>query len=411
MKTQKNEFLKNYQKVKSGKKNLSDTNFKKFKSTKSDNLNSLGKFFADKKLSLQELDKIAREYDSKEYIFNKYICVVIPKGVDGYRPILVPHPRDRILFSFILELIKPVFLQEINKYMVFGSGKRTDFPNVKRIIEEIQKESKKHKYILKLDICKFFPSINKDILFEKMKGGIKDDYIFDLIKKSFNNDIEIKYTKNFSKEKKEEIKKVVRDGIPQGCAYSPLLANFYALEMDEYAKEAKLPSFRYLDDMIVFLESREQANKVFSDLKSIGERLNLKIHEISEKSKNKTYVQQSNQTFEYLGIEIKSDGTFKIPLNKIKSEIYLIKNGIFNKVTIKRFGSEKTVEVLLSQLSGWKRYYEKNFPSAYSSMMNRDIYNKDLKKYYGAIIYNKGDSLEAELSLCGFNINDPKFYL
>ena len=411
MKTQSTEFLKAHKKVRSGKKKLSDRDFIKYKSAKADNLNSLGRFFADKKVSLQELDNIANEYNAQTYKFNKYICVVLPKGTDSYRPILVPHPRDRILFLYILETVKPSFLNEINKHKVFGSGKRTDLPNIKKIIEEIQKESKKHKYILKLDICKFFPSIDQTILFEQMKGYIDNQYVFELIKKSFNNDIEIKYTKNFSKEKKQEIEISVKKGIPQGCAYSPLLANFYALELDLYAQENKLSSFRYLDDMLIFLESQEEATKVFTDLKVIAQKLNLQIHDISEKSKNKTYVQPASHTFEYLGLEIKSDGTFKIPLNKIKKEITLIKTGIFNKITIKRFGSQKAVEVLASQISGWRRYYQKNFPSAYTSIEHKEKYNKDLKRYYGEVIYNRGDSIEAELSLAGFDLEDSKFYL
>jgi hypothetical protein len=69
------------------------------------------------------------------------------------------------------------------------------------------------------------------------------------------------------------------------------------------------------------------------------------------------------------------------------------------------------VNVLLLQLNGWRRYYEKNFPTAYNSMENKEIYNKQLKVYYSAIIYNKGVSLEKELEEAGFNIKNPKFYL
>lgn len=411
MKTQLSEFLKAHKKVRSGKKKLSDKDFIKYKSTKTDNLNSLGRFFADKRVSLEELNKIASEYNQQKYKLNKYICVVLPKGNDSYRPILVPHPRDRILFSYILESIKNPFLEEINKYKIFGSGKRLDLPNIKKIIEEIQRESKKHKFILKLDICKFFPSIDQDILFKKMNGYIDNPYIFKLIKASFNNDIEVKYTKNFSQEKRVEIEKSIKKGIPQGCAYSPLIANFYAIELDLYTKENDLSSFRYLDDMIIFVASKEEAQRVFTDLKSIAEKLKLQIHEINEKSKNKTYIQPANHTFEYLGLEIKSDGTFQIPLNKVKKEIALIKGGIFNKITIKRFGPKKAVEVLKLQLSGWKRYYQKNFPSSYDLMQNKEAYNKELKRYYGTIVYNNGTSIETELASAGFSINDSKFYL
>jgi len=411
MKTQSSEFLKAHKKVKSGKKKLSDKDFIKYKSTKSDNLNSLGKFFVDEKLSLKELEKIAEEYNSETYKLTKYTCVVLPKGVDSYRPILVPHPRDRILFSYILEAIKVPFLNEINKYKVFGSGKRTDLPNIKKIIEEIQKESKKHKFILKLDIRKFFPSIDQKTLFKKMNGYINTPYILKLIKKSFNNEINVRYTKEFTEEKKKEIEASIKKGIPQGTAYSPLLANFYALELDSYTRTKNLTSFRYLDDMIIFIESREQAITVFADLKAIAEKLKMQIHEISEKSKNKTYIQQSNHTFEYLGIEVRSDGTYQIPLVKIKKEVSLIKNGIFSKITIRKFGADNVIKVLESQLNGWRLYYKKNFPSAYESMQNREAYNKDLKDYYLMVFNFSKKNIKGQLVANGFDISDSKFYL
>lgn len=411
MKTQKSEFLKAHKKVRSGKRKLSDKDFIKFKSRKSDNLNSLGKFFVDEKISLQKLDKIAEEYNNKTYQLTKYTCVVLAKGTNSYRPILVPHPKDRILFSYILEEIKNPFLNEINKYKVFGSGKRKDLSNIKKIIEEIQRESKKYKFILKLDICKFFPSIDQKILFEKMDGYIHSPYILKLIIDSFNNQINLKYTKEFSDEEKNEIKNSIKKGIPQGTAYSPLLANFYALDLDIYTKSKNLSSFRYLDDMIIFTNSKEEAENVFIELEKIARNLKLEIHAIDKKIKNKTYIQPSNHTFEYLGIEIKSDGTFQIPLTKIQKEITLIKKSIFNKVTIKRFGYKNVIKVLIDQISGWRRYYQKNFPTSYTYMQNRDIYNKELKRYYGTVIYNKGNSIKGELLLNGFNIDDSKFYL
>jgi len=411
MKTQSSEFLKAHKKVKSGKKKLSDKDFIKYKSTKADNLNSLGKFFVDEKISLQELNKIAEEYNNETYKLHKYTCVVLPKGIDSYRPILVPHPRDRILFSYILETIKEPFLDEINKYKVFGSGKRTDFPNIKKIIEEIQKESKKHKFILKLDICKFFPSIDQKTLFKKMNGCINTPYISKLIKDSFNNEISIRYTKEFTEEKKKEIEASIKKGIPQGTAYSPLLANFYTLEFDSYTRSKNLVSFRYLDDMIIFTNSKEEAENVFNEIKKIADNLKLQIHDIDKKIKNKTYIQQSNHTFEYLGIEVKSDGTFQIPLVKIKKEIFLIKNGIFSKLSIRKFGVDNVMRVFRLQLNGWRSYYKRNFPSAYESMQNRETYNKDLKDYYTKVFNYSKKNIKDQLILNGFDINDINFYL
>lgn len=404
------DFIKAHKKVKLGKKKLSDREFLKFRSQKNDNLNSLGKFFYDKQVSLSELGIMAEEFNRKNYKLTKYICVVLPKGPDDYRPILVPAPRDRILFSFILDNIENNFLKEIGKFRVFGSGKREDYPNIKRILSEVYKESKKHNFILKIDISKFFPSIDQGILFKKMEGHITDPYILKIIKDSFNNEIEIKFTKQFSADKKLEIQELIKKGIPQGCAYSPLLANFYGLDLDTFAKNEGKISFRYLDDMIIFVESETEANKIFKKLKTIANGLNLRVHDIDNKNKNKTYIQKANHTFEYLGMEIKSDGTYEIPLSKIRKQISLIKTGIFNKRTIKKFNAEKVLEVLTLQLKGWRTFYKGNFPSAYESLKAKTSYNSKLEKYYKTILYSSR-VIKKDLKNAGFDIKDPRFYL
>ena len=410
MKTHESEFLKAHKKVRKGKKKLSDKEFIKFRKKKPNDLNSLGKFFYEKENSLAELKKISEDYSAQTYVLDKYICVILPKGSDSYRPILVPSPRDRILFSFILEKIKDPILTEINKFNIFGSGKRADFPNIKKILSSVYLESQKHKFILKIDISKFFSSIKKEDLLKTLENYIVDKYLISLIEKSFNNEFDIKYTKNFSIEKKTEIEDALKKGVPQGCAYSPLLANFYGLPLDKFVSEQGYKSFRYLDDMIIFTESKESAEKIFQGLKEVGEKLNLKIHNIDSKKKNKSYIQPANHTFEYLGMEIKSDGTYEIPVYKIKKEIDLIKNGIFNKKTINRFSAEKVIEVLTLQLNGWRSFYSKNFPSAYESLSNKNFYNEQLRKYYSGIIYTN-QKIKKKLKEAGFNLEDKRFYL
>lgn len=403
-------FVKAYKKVKKGKKKLSDKDFIKYKSTKDNNLNSLGKFFLNENVSKSELGKIAYDYNNKKYKLTPYTCVVLPKSGGGFRSILVPAPRDRILFSFLLAKIKTRFLKDINFYNVFGSGERSDFPNLRKIIEQIRDVSKESKFILKIDICKYFPSIDQKQLALKMQGYIEDEYIFNLIFQSFNNKIKFKFEKNFSLGKKIEVEDSVKKGIPQGCAYSPLLANFYALDMDACVKNEGYASFRYLDDMIIFTQTQEEAERIFSKIKLVATDLKLKIHDITEKKNNKTYIQPANHTFEYLGIEVKSNGDFEIPLSKIKKEVDLIKKEIFNLHTIKKFGADKVLGVLTAQLKGWRNYYRINFPSAYNSLIKNEYYNNNLKNYYKKQLYSNR-FIKNKLKKANFDIDDKKYYL
>ncbi len=398
-----------FKKVRKGKRRLSDKAFLKFRSQSPNNLNALGKFYADKMASIAELKKLARQFSSREYLISKYVCVVLPKGPKDYRTILVPSARDRIMFSYILERIKPKILPEINQYRVFGSGKRADFPNIRSIITEIQKVSKSYSFILKIDIKKFFPSIDRDKLKLQLEPLSIDPYLFKIIQDSFSNGAEFKFDSDTPVNKKEEIRKSLQIGIPQGCAYSPLLANYYGLGLDKAVKEEGFESFRYLDDMVIFTKTKKEAEKVFEALEKAADKLCLKIHPITEKKNNKTYIQQTNQTFEYLGIEIKPDGTFEIPVAKIKKEIALIKQGMLNPKIIKRFKAEKAVTVLISQIKGWRSYYKNNFPSAYGSLHRNRQYKEQLKQYYLGLLYSNRH-LKYSLTKAGFNPLDEKFY-
>lgn len=402
------EFDRAFNKVKKGKKKISDRDFIKYYSNDPENLNSLGKFFYNEEISLVELNKLAKEFYSKTYKPNKYVCVVLPKGNGDFRTILVPSPRDRILFSVVLERIKPKLLPEINEYKVFGSAKRKDFPTVKAINEEIYRNSKKYKFILKIDIRKFFPSIDREKLISILSDKINDKYLLQIIRESIENKISFKFENGMTQEKKESVIKSVSTGIPQGCAYSPLLANYYGLTLDRVVTDNGFLSFRYLDDMIIFGNTRKQVEDLFLILKDTTDKLGLKIHEITDKKNNKTYIQQSNQNFEYLGIEIKTNGEFEIPIAKIRKEVNLIKQELFNIQTIKKFGADKVINTLYLQLKGWKYYYKKNFETAYVSF-KKDIYNKQLKEYYKRQMYSNS-FIKKSLSKSYFDIEDKKYY-
>ena len=96
------EFERAYNKVKKGKKNLANKGFLKFKTT---DLNSLGKFYKED-VRAENYEEIKRDFYNESYKIRPFTCVVLPKGNGGYRTILMPHPRDRVVFSILLVLFK-----------------------------------------------------------------------------------------------------------------------------------------------------------------------------------------------------------------------------------------------------------------------------------------------------------------
>ncbi len=376
----RSEFESAYKKVKRGKKVLSDKEFKRFKT---EDLNGLGSF-CEKRVGLKNLEVLISDFFAGQYKIKKYTCVVLPKSSGGYRTIFVPSARDRIIFTILLERLKKILLPEINNYNVFGSGKRKDFKNIKEILSKVHESSLRHAYVLKIDIKSFFPSIDKEDVLKMINIRMGNEVIYKIIESSMNNGVNFNFKSSLgiTNEDKEEIEKIAGKGLPQGCAYSPLLANYYALPLDKAARSLGLESFRYLDDMIIFTDSEVEAQNALAILTLESESLGIVIHKAFVGS-NKTYIQKTSEPFEYLGLEVHSNGKFLIPMTKIKEEIKMIKSMIVNYKTIKKFSPRRVHFVLTEHIKGWKNYYKNNFPSAYQDFKNGYIdYSSQLRKHY-----------------------------
>lgn len=98
------------------------------------------------------------------------------------------------------------------------------------------------KYCLKLDIKKFYPSINHEILFEIIKRKIKDNKLLILLKDIIESS----------------------DGVPIGNYLSQLFANLYLTYFDHWLKEEVECKFyfRYADDIVILGKTKEELRKV-----------------------------------------------------------------------------------------------------------------------------------------------------
>ena len=399
----RSEFERAYNKVKKGKKVLSDRQFTRFKTK---DLNGLGIFFKEG-IGPKNLEVLISDFSSGLYKIKKYTCVVLPKSSGGYRTIFVPSARDRIVFSILLEKLKKIFLEEINSYNVFGSGKRKDFKNIKEILHQVHESSSKHEYVLKIDIKSFFPSIDKELILEILKVRLCNEQIYKIVESSMSNGVNFNFKSSLgiAKDDRLKIEKSAGKGLPQGCAYSPLLANYYALPLDRSIKSLNLESFRYLDDMVVFANSEAEAKKALDALQAVAKDLSIVIHDISVGG-HKTYIRKTSEPFEYLGLEVRRDGKFLIPISKIKEEIKMIKSMIVNQGTINKFTVSEVYGVLTEHIKGWKSYYKNNFPGAYQIFKNGHDYNSQLKKHY-----NNHPSFLRLLKKRKIDLSDESLYL
>lgn len=170
-------------------------------------------------------------------------------------------------------------------------------------------------YILKMDVSKYFDNINKEILLNILQRKIKDKDLMWLIN-------QIVYSQN--KEK----------GIEIGNYTSQMFANIYLNEIDQFVKH-KLHIkyyFRYLDDSIVIVPTKEEAKQALQAItRFLKENLKLELNKKTQIFKNKQGVNFCGYKINEYRLKIRDKGKRKLK-KKIKKLTKQIKEG---KITSK----------------------------------------------------------------------------
>ncbi len=169
-----------------------------------------------------------------------------------------PKPRsicaasfpERVLHHAIMNICEPV----LESYSIFDSyACRKNKGNRKALIRA-QHFSRKYSWYLKLDIRKYFDSIDHGCMLELLGRRFKDRQLLELFEKLLAT-----------------YQAVSGKGLPIGNLISQHLANFYMGVFDHWVKEQRLVKgyLRYMDDFLLFgrekrfLQNELQAVAVF----------------------------------------------------------------------------------------------------------------------------------------------------
>lgn len=167
----------------------------------------------------------------------------------------------------------------------------------------------KEYYILKCDISKFFASIDKSILKEKLLKKIKDKEALDIVFKVIDSQPE---------------------GLGIGNMTSQVLAIFYLNDMDHFIKEnLKIKYYvRYQDDFLLFHESKEYLKYCFEEIKKFLEKEKLTLNK-------KSRIYKSTNNFLFLGRDKKGKyAKYRNIKRNIRKREYLYRTG---KIDLMRY--------------------------------------------------------------------------
>ena len=141
-------------------------------------------------------------------------------------------------------------------------------------------------YVLKTDIANFFGSIRQDILFKQLQRRVNDEFLLDLLQKLVFQDVRKDaivrgHPRLMSAvpRHKSLLHAPAGVGLPIGNLSSQFFANVYLDSMDQMIKRhlGMRHYVRYVDDLIILSESKEQlaavADAIREHLAGLGMRL------------------------------------------------------------------------------------------------------------------------------------------
>jgi len=350
------ELLTAYKSVRKGKKKKEQKipSYSESNCLDDSELTLLGRY---DKNSFWEILKLYAELNIlKNYKITKYSAFTVPKNNGaGRRTIFSPHPRDRIVFTAVLNRIREKFsnLDDLN---ILGLGINGQKDNPHNYFQQIQKDILRHKWFRKIDISNYFPSIDRDMLLNELKNlgiGARE---LKIIKESIYCELDI-----FHKTDRPFFQAHLKGmGIPQGCAYSPLIANQYFSDIDLFLKRRKVDYYRFLDDIIFFADSPGELQKTFEEIKRRAAKKGLEVkHE-------KDAHGRTTEAINFLGIEILSE-KLTIPQKSIDKLIRHISSHCQKELDSQ---SEKKVRRHLKEIvKGWGDYYALLTPEDFNKKM------------------------------------------
>ena len=119
-------------------------------------------------------------------------------------------------------------------------------------MESVKEYAEKgYRYVVEVDLSKYFDTLNHDLLLNILRRRIKDKRLIELIKKFLKSGV----MDNGVIVKTEE-------GSPQGGPLSPLLANIYLNEFDQEMSRRGVNIVRYADDIIVEAKKQKSSGKI-----------------------------------------------------------------------------------------------------------------------------------------------------
>lgn len=199
---------------------------------------------------------------------NQLLTGTVPVGQYRYFTVYDPKERvicaasfhERVMHHAVMNMCHPVF----ESFLIFDTYATRKGKGQYAALDRAKGFSRQYRWFCKMDVRKYFDSVDHGILLSKLERRFKDARLLDLFRQIVNS-----YNTSLGR------------GIPIGNLTSQYFANFYLGFADRYLKEelGVKAYVRYMDDMVVFNNNKEDLlaiSRDFSEYVTIELNLQLK---------------------------------------------------------------------------------------------------------------------------------------
>jgi group II intron reverse transcriptase/maturase len=191
--------------------------------------------------------------------------VEIPKSGGGVRQLGIPTVLDRFIQQVVLQVLQPMFDPTFSKHSHgFRPGRRAH----DAVREAQQYVQGGRRWVVDVDLERFFDRVNHDVLMGKLENRIGDRRLLRIIRRYLEAGILA-----------DGVVTERHEGTPQGGPLSPLLANVLLDEVDKELERRGHAFVRYADDCNVYVRSRRAGERVMEALRGFYAKLRLRVNE------------------------------------------------------------------------------------------------------------------------------------
>jgi RNA-directed DNA polymerase len=234
----------------------------------------------------EEIAQLASELRSKSYRPKPVKRVEIPKGDGGKRLLGIPTVRDRVVQQALLNILQPIFDPGFHPSSYGYRPGRSPQQAVAKASAFIRRYQLK--WVADMDLSRCFDTLNHDHILKSIRRKIADGSILNLLRMFLQSGVMIGERWQASEE-----------GSPQGGVISPLIANIYLDDFDQFMKGRGHRIVRFADDILILTRSKSAAHNALNVARTYLEgALFLTVNE------QKSHVVHSSKGVKYLGVEI-----------------------------------------------------------------------------------------------------------